>query len=122
MQVDGLLLADNELVRDGLREAYLDAYSEAAREGFNRQAAAILDRAGIEVTWQQVEAQARQVLEDLSFQASQRLMQRITGDVKGAQLRGVGRGVEHPGDWQPAAGGKSGTCRSGRPRASPVPR
>ena len=93
VQVDGLLLADNELVRDGLREAYLDAYSEAAREAFKRQAAAILDRAGIEVTWQQVESRARQVLQELSFQASQRLMERITGDVKGALLRGVDEGL-----------------------------
>ena len=93
LQVNGALLADGEVVANGLQGAYQDVYTEATRDSFQRQARSILNRSGVEVTWDLVEPRAVQVLRDLSFQASQRLMERITGDVKSVLLKGVEEGL-----------------------------
>ena len=93
LQVNGAPLADGEVVASGLQGAYQDVYTEAARDSFQRQARSILSRSGVEITWDLVEPRAVQVLNDLSFQASQRLMERITGDVKGVLLKGVEEGL-----------------------------
>ena len=92
-QVDASLTADAEIVGNGVQEAYQTTYLDAAQTSFKRQARSILDRSGIELTWEMVEPRAVEVLRDLSFQASQRLMERITGDVKGVLLRGVEEGL-----------------------------
>ena len=91
--VNGALLANSEAVGAGLQQAYQDAYATVARGAFNRQAAHILERAGIQLSWDVVEPRAAQVLRDLSFQASDRLMQRITGNVKAVLVDGVEQGL-----------------------------
>ena len=93
LQVDRALAANAEVVGNGVQEAYETAYLDAAQTSFQRQARSILDRSGIEVAWEMVEPRAVEVVRDLSFQASQRLMERITGDVKGVLLRGVEEGL-----------------------------
>ena len=91
--VDGALLADAEAVGEGLQQAYQGTYTLAAQDGFVRQAARILGRSGISITWDLVEPRAVEVLRELSFQASDRLMRRITGDVKGVLLQGYEDGL-----------------------------
>ena len=93
VQVNGALLPDTELATERLQGAYRDAYVEAARDGFGRQAARILDHSGIQVSWEMVEPRAIEVLRDLSFRASDQLMRRITGDVREVLLRGVEEGL-----------------------------
>ena len=66
---------------------------EGAEGAFQRQARSILKRGGVEITWDLVEPRAVEVLKDLSFQASRRLMERVTGDVKSVLLKGVGEGL-----------------------------
>ena len=99
-QVNGALLADQDAVGQRLQGAYRDAYLEAAEDGFRRQAIQVLNRAGIQLSWDLVEPRALEVLEELSFRASERLMQRVTGDVRGVLLRGVedGLGTREIGD------------------------
>ena len=100
LQVDAALTADAEIVGNSVHEAYQTTYLDAAQSSFERQARSILDRSGIEVTWELVEPRAVEVVRDLSFQASKRLMERITGDVKGVLLRSVeeGLGTKEIGD------------------------
>ena len=93
LQVNGALLADQDAVGQRLQGAYRDAYLEAAEDGFRRQAIQVLDRAGIQLSWDLVEPRALEVLEELSFRASEQLMQRVTGDVRGVLLRGVEEGL-----------------------------
>ena len=91
--VNGALALDAEAASAGLQTAYRDAYTESARDAFRRQARRILYRSGIEVSWELAESRAREVLGDLSFRASDRLMRRVTGDVKGVLLQGVDGGL-----------------------------
>ena len=93
LQVNGALALDSEAVAAGLQQAYQETYTESAKDAFRRQARRILRRSGIEVTWELTEPRAREVLRDLSFRASTRLMSRITGDVKGVLVRGVDEGL-----------------------------
>ena len=89
----GALTPELEIVGQELQGSYLDAYMEGAEGAFERQARSILKRGGVEITWDLVEPRAVEVLKDLSFQASRKLMERITGDVKGVLLKSVGEGL-----------------------------
>lgn len=92
-QVNGALSADAERVSNGVQGAFLASYQEAARLSFLRQAQVILDLAGVGLSWEAAEPRVIRILEDLSFEASKKLMERITGDVKAELVRGVREGL-----------------------------
>ena len=92
-QMDGALAVEAGTIGEGVQEAYQSAYLESAREAFQGQARYLFRRAGIELSWELAEPRAAEILRDLSFQASQKLMERVTGDVKSVLLRGVEEGL-----------------------------
>lgn len=92
-EVDRALAQGVGQARESVEEAYRGRYQQAARDAFQRQARDILSKAGIDLTWSQVEPRALQLLDDLAFTASQKLLERVVGDVKGVLRDGFQQGL-----------------------------
>lgn len=92
-QVDPALADDMQLASRAVRDAYLKHETKAAQLGFEDMAKAILQRAGLELSWEVHQTAALRVLEGMTFTASQKLMERVIGDVKAVLIDGVEQGL-----------------------------
>ncbi len=80
----------------GVQGAFEDSFTAGARQAFEKETLSILEQGGQELQWGQVQAEAKTLLETRSFQASKRLMDRVTGNIQKTLLTGFDEGLSVP--------------------------
>lgn len=91
--ITAILGPDAEIVTEGVAAAFEPSFEDAARTSFNREALSIFRGSGIELNWDIVQPQAREVLKNHAFTASKKLIDRVVFDVNATLLDGFDQGL-----------------------------